>query len=55
MLKKAHKVTAMNPKFEMFCLYSLDGQCFGCHSLILFWKETALSKSFNSNGTICQI
>ena len=48
-------MTVINPKLDMYFLYSLHGQFFGFHSLIPFLKAATLVNSFNSKGRISHI
>ena len=45
----------MKPRFNMYCLHSLQGQFFGCHFLITFLKAFRLVNSFSCKGTISEI
>ena len=48
MLKKAHEVTLMNSKLDMYFFHNPQEQFFGFHSLLTFLKVTALGDYFNS-------
>ena len=54
-VKKAHDLTVINFKWDMYFLHSLHGQFSGFHSLISFLKAATLVNSFNSKGRISHI
>ena len=49
------EVFEMKPRFNMYCLHSLQGQFFGCHFLMPFLKAFRLVNSFSCKGAMSQI
>ena len=45
----------MKPKYDPYCLHSLQEQFFGCHFVITFLKAFRLIDSISSKGATLQV